>query len=175
MVRTSFTFWFKISPPTLFSLNLHQLVTAGTSYHAKCLSLWLFHSCKWWYTAKIHVGCEVCFIILTWTGLHDFAVSLVTWDFSVQLHPTGLSAAKFCHRFWQTRLLRKDRGRSKNVRIWSTWGLGRGLHVPNVLRTPNCLIWLSWMRLGKNNGTSVKLVHHVMAPCATNKTTATES
>lgn len=55
------------------------------------------------------------------------------------------------------------------MRIWSTWGLGRGLHVPNVLRTPNCIIWLSLRRLGENNDTSVKLVHHVIAPCATNK------
>ena len=102
--------------------------------------------------------------------IHDFAVSSVPWDFSVQPDPTALNAAQFCRRVCQRRLLGKDRERSKDMRIWFTQGLGRGLHVPNVLRTPNCLIWSSLRRLGENNGTSVKFVHRVMAPCATKKT-----
>ena len=96
-------------------------------------------------------------------------MSSVPLHFSVQLDPTGLSAAQFSHRVCQTHLLSKSRERSNDSRTWSTQGLGRGLHVPNVLRTLNCLIWLSLRRLGENNGTLVKLVHHVMALCATNK------
>lgn len=39
MATTHFTFLFENMPPTLFVLNLHQLVMAGTSYHARVRAL----------------------------------------------------------------------------------------------------------------------------------------
>lgn len=39
MARTLFTFLFENLPPTLFLLNLHRLVMAGTSYHANVKAL----------------------------------------------------------------------------------------------------------------------------------------
>jgi len=53
----------------------------------------------------------------------DFAVSSVPLHFSVQLDPTGLSAAQFSHRVCQTHLLSKSRERSNDSRTWSTQGL----------------------------------------------------
>lgn len=42
MARTLFTFLFENLPPILFLLNLHQLVMAGTSYHANVRALTYF-------------------------------------------------------------------------------------------------------------------------------------
>lgn len=129
MARTSYPFLSKISPPALFVLNLHQLVTAGTSYYAKCLSLFLFHSCQWWYTAKIHVEGTMRIIVKfilsflygqTPVKIHDFSVSSEPWDFSVQLDPAGLSAVQFCCRICQKHLPEKNRERRQEDLIHSS-------------------------------------------------------
>lgn len=118
MARTSFTFLFKILPPDLFLLNLHQLVTAAT-----IPNVWAFV-----FSTDVSGDTRQKFILrvpweLLWSLFyhsymdktpvknHDFALSSMPWDFSVQLRPTGLSAAQFCHRVCQTHLLGKDRER----------------------------------------------------------------
>lgn len=174
MARTCFTFLSENLFPTMFLMNLHQLVMAGTSYHANVRALPYF--------TDVSSGIRGRFMLrvpqdLLWNLLYhsytdispvkkqDFALSSVPWDFSVQLGPTGYSAAQFYHRVCQ---ICPSRMGKEDMRIWCTWGQERGLHLPNVLRTPNRLNLSSLRSLGQKTGTSVELVHYVMAPRGTN-------
>lgn len=120
MARTCLTFLFENLPPTLFLLNLRQLVMAGTSYHTSVRALLCF--------TDLSSAIRGSFILrapqeLLWNLFyhsytdispvknHDFALNSVPWDFSVQLGPTGLSAAQFYHRVCQICPSRKDRER----------------------------------------------------------------